>query len=431
MKIRKYCRLPLVLPVALGSVMAFPAKSQGSISNPDHALTLKAAVQCALTNNPEIRGLQADAASARGAVNTAKTWENPQFSIAPGFKSVRDPSATQFHGNFGLEQKFEWPGKRALRRALAEKDVALRRLALEGFRSKLAIQVRRAFEALQTSLQLVALREQQLTMAKAFANAAQKKVEGGFAPDFEATKAEVAIVAAQKSLREARAQSDAARVRLNTLMGAMPNQPLSLADESPEDPMCSDRASLLKLALATNASVRLKETEAQRAGLNVDSAKKSRWPDFTVGPGLEYTRDEQIVGFGVSVPLPLWNRKQGEIATAKAELEKTRAGLDQLRRAIGCDVTIASQNFTAAADSLAYYTPALRNKLKTALDAAEASYSEGRASLLLYLEAQRTYFDTQADYFATLQQLHDADAEMASAIGLPVDVISQSVRPTR
>lgn len=425
MKNRKYGRLPLVLTVALESAMALPAKSQEFNLNIANPLTLEAAVQCAVTNNPEIRVLQADIASARGAVSTAKTWENPQVSIAPGFKSVRDPADTMFHGDFGLEQKFEWPGKRALRRALAQKDVESRRLALDGFRSQLAIQVRRAYEALQTATQVVALREQQLAMAKAFAEAARKKVDAGFAPDFEATKAEVEIVTSQKSLREARAQYDALRVQLNTLMGANPNQPLKPASQSLENPKFPGRTTMLELALAKNPAIKLQEAEAERAGLNMDSVRKSRWPDFTAGPSLEYTRDEQIVGLGVSLPLPLWNRKQGEIATADAELEKIQAGLDQLQRDVVSQVTTASQNLAAAQDSLAYYTPQLRHKLKTALDTAEQSYSEGRTSLLLYLEAQRTYFDTQADYYSTGQQLHAAEAELASAIGLPIDQIPQ------
>mgnify|MGYP001546962152 CR=1 FL=1 len=424
MKIKKYCRLPLVLTVALGNAMAFPAKSQEPNYNTPHALTLEAAVQRALTNNPEIRVLQADIASARGAVNAAKTWENPQLSIAPGYKAVREAD-TQFHGDFGLDQKFEWPGKRALRRALAQKDVELRRLALDGFRSQLAIQVRRAYDALQTAHQVVALREQQLAMAKAFADAARKKVDAGFAPDFEATKAEVEIVTSQKSLRDSRAQYDAVRVQLNTLMGASPNQSLRLASQSLENPKFPGRTSMLELALAKNTAIQVQEAEAERAGLNVDSVRKSRWPDITAGPSLEYTRDEQIVGLGVSLPLPLWNRKQGEIATANAELEKMRARLEQLQRDIVSQVTTAAQNFAAAQDSLAYYTPQLREKLKIALDTAEQSYSEGRTSLLLYLEAQRTYFDTQADYYSTQQQLHAAEAELASAIGLPIDQIPQ------
>ena len=420
MKRKNFCGLPLVLAVALGSAVAFSAKGQDA-----NDVTLDAAILLALTNNPDLRVLSADIAAARGEVTTTTTWQNPDLSVAPGFKTIREPSETQFHGNFGVEQTFEWPGKRALRRAVAEKNVAVRQLALTGFRSQLAIQVRRAYFTLIATREIVALREQRLTLAKSFVDAAKKKVEGGYAPEFEATKAEVEVVTAQKSLREAQAQQDAARVALNSLMGRQPNEPLMATGALGNEVALPNQTTLLEQSLARNPGLKVQEAEAERTGLSLRSIRKARLPDFKVGPNLEYTRDEQIVGFGVSLPLPLWDKKKGEIATATAAQEKALAEVEKLRREILRDVTTASQNFTAAKDSLTFYTPALRDKLKTTLDAAAQSYAEGRTPLLLYLESQRTYFGTQADYFETLQKTFETQAELESAIGIPLDQLSQ------
>src|SRR5579883_707138 len=426
MKRWNFCSLLLLLSVALGSAVTFPAKAQETNATPGtNVLTLEAAIRLALENNPDIRVLSADIASARGEVTTARTWQNPEVSVAPGFKTIRDPSTTEFHGDFGLEQTFEWPGKRALRRAVAEKNVAVRQLALAGFRSQLAIQVRRAYFTLLATRGVVELREQKLTLAKSFVDAAKKKVEGGFAPEFEATKAEVEVVGAQRVLREAQARHDAARVTLNALMGRRPTEPLAVTGALGDGVALPNQSMLLEQALAQNPSVRVQEAEAERTGLSLQSIRKSRLPDFKVGPNLEYTRDEQIVGFGLSLPLPFWDKKKGEIATATAEQEKALAELEKLRREILRDVTTASQNLTAAKDSLTFYTPALRDKLKAALDAAAQSYAEGRMPLLLYLESQRTYFDTQADYFETLQKLFEAQAELESAAGASLEQLSQ------
>jgi cobalt-zinc-cadmium efflux system outer membrane protein len=426
MKRKNFCSLPLILAVALGSAVAFPVKGQDTNAESGASVvTLDAAIRLALTNNPDFRVLSADIAAARGEVTTARTWQNPDVSVAPGFKTFRDTSDTQFHGDFGVEQTFEWPGKRALRRAVAEKNVAVRQLALAGFRSQLAIQVRRAYYTLIASREVVALREQRLALAKSFVDAAKKKVEGGYAPEFEATKAEVEVVSAQKSLREAQAQQDAARVALNSLMGRQPAEPLLATGALGKEAALPNQTTLLEQSLARNPGLKVQEAEAERTGLSLQSIRKSRLPDFKAGPNLEYTRDEQIVGFGFSLPLPLWDKKKGEIATATAEQEKALAELEKLRREILRDVATASQNFTAAKDSLTFYTPALRDKLKVALDAAAQSYSEGRTPLLLYLESQRTYFDTQADYFETLQKLFETQAELESAIGVPLDQLSQ------
>lgn len=432
MKRSIFCCLPLLLAVALGNAVAFPAKGQDSpVAPAPEGLTLDAAIRLAQADNPEIRVLSAGIASARGELTTAKTWQNPEISVAPGFKSVRDPSDTQFHGDFGLEQTFEWPGKRALRRATAEKSVTVRQLALVGFREQLAVQVRRAYFTMLTTREVVTLREQRLTLARSFVAAAKKKVEGGFAPEFEATKAEVEVVVAQKASREARAQHDAAQVALNALMGRKPTEPFNLSGTLDGTILMPAQSTLLEQALARNPVVKVQEAEAERTGLSLQSIRKSRLPDFKIGPSVEYTRDEQVVGFGVSLPLPFWDKKKGEIATATAEQEKALAELDKLRREILRDVTTAAQNLTAAKESLAFYTPALRDKLKAALEAAAQGYAEGRTPLLLYLESQRTYFDTQADHFETQQKLFEAQAELESALGISLQQLSQPVNETK
>jgi len=383
---------------------------------------LDQAIRLAARDNPQIQVLSADIASARGEVTTASTLQNPEVTASPGFRRTSDSSSTttELHGDFGLEQTIEWPGKRAMRRAVAEKNVAMRQLALTGFRSQVAIQVRRVFFTLLAARDGVALREERLALAKSFVAAAKKRVEGGFAPDFEATKAEVEVVTAQKSLREAQAQQAAASVALNSLMGRKPTAPLVIAGTLSSG-ITAPKQAMWVASLESNPSIRIQEAEVQRTGLSLESIRKSRLPDFKVGPNIEYTPHEQIVGIGLSVPLPFWDKKEGAIATATAEQQKALAELVKLRSEIMSEVTTASQNLTAAKESLGFYTPALRNKLKAALDAAEQSYSEGKMPLLLYLESQRTYFDTEADYFETLQKLFEAQAELESSLGAPIN----------
>jgi cobalt-zinc-cadmium efflux system outer membrane protein len=267
----------------------------------------------------------------------------------------------------------------------------------------------------------MALQAQRLALAREFVTAARKKIEGGYAPEFEATKAEVEVVAAQKAWRETRAQADAARIMLNSLMGNPPDAPLTVAGALSGEVALPETFALLDLALRRNPALQLQAAEAERTGLSLRSVRKSRLPDFTVGPQVEYTRDEQTFDFGISLPLPLWNNKRGEIASATAEQEKALAELDQLKQEILRDVTIAAKNYEAARDSLAYYLPALREKLQSASVAAAQGYTEGRTPLLLYLETQRTYFDTQAGYFATLQKLYAALADVESAVGIDLE----------
>lgn len=389
-------------------------------------LSLDQLVAEALTNNPEIRTLAAGIDAARGEVTTAATWPNPELSIVPKVAHVKGtggPGTTEYDGEYGLSQTIEFPGKRALRRALAEKTVEAREVALEGFRKQLAIRVTNLFYRLLASGELVSLKEKRLALGRTFVAAARKKVDAGFAPEFEATKAEVEVVAAEKALRDARAERLAARAALNTLAGRPPGEALTVngvleVGASPPDP-----TALLAEALARNPSLGVQTAELERARVAVRLARRSRLPDFTLAPSYETEPDTSFYALGVSLPLPLWDRKQGEIATAEAEERRASAELAKLRQEVSRDVVTSAEQLAAAREGLAYYTPELRAKLEKALDAAAGTYEEGRTTLLVFLETQRTYFDTQADYFETLEKVYDARAALESALGLPLSEI--------
>jgi cobalt-zinc-cadmium efflux system outer membrane protein len=401
------------------------AITRGAEASP---LTLPSAIAEAQEKNPEIRALSAEIASARGEVATAGTWNNPELGVAPGVRQIQSgggANTTEFHGIFELRQTIEFPGKRQLRRAAAEKHVEVQELALTGFRNQLTIDVRRAYYTLLVSEQVLVLKKQQLMLAQTFVEAARKKVAGGFAPEFEATRSEVQVISAQKALREAQAKMATTRATLNTLLGRAPEAELEIMGTIAAEVAIPSEPNLLQQVITRNPSLRVQAAEVERAGLSLQSARKSRFPDFTVGPSVEYLKDEQTYDFGVTLPLPLWDSKKGEIATAKADHEKAVAELDKLNQEISRDVTSAYQNLASAKESLALFTPEFLAKLKSALDAAAQSYADGRTSLLVYLETQRTYFDTQGDYFETLQKLYDAHAALEAAVGVPLTEIQK------
>jgi outer membrane protein, heavy metal efflux system len=436
MKRNIYCSFLLLLVWALGCVAVLAQQTNApfdtAAAEQRDATTLETLISEAWTNNPEVRIFEAAVAGARGELLTAKTWDNPEASFAPGAVHTTETgsaSRTGFHGDFGVSQTILFPGKRALQRAVAEKAVETRQLALSAFRTQLAIQVHRSFYSLLAARQVVALRQRHLDLAQSFLQAARKKVEGGFAPDFEQTKAEVDVAGGQKSWREAQAEEAVALTSLNSLVGRKLDASVTIVGEFSESPSVPDEATLLNHALAQNPSLKIQAAEVERSGLSLALTKKSRLPDFAVGPSVEYREGEQIYGLGISLPLPLWDKKKGPISTATAEQQRAMAEFDTLRRDIVRDVSSAAHLLAAARESLAIYTPAFRGKLKSALDNASRSYAEGRTSLLVFLETERTYYDTEAGYYETLQRLYDAQAALEAGLGIPLNAL-ETTKPT-
>jgi outer membrane protein, heavy metal efflux system len=394
-------------------------------SNAQSSFTLDSAIAEALRNNPELRSFEAGVGAAKGGVRTARTFQNPELSVAPGVKRLSEPGSSQkeFHGNFELTQLFQFPGKRALKIAIAEKNVAVQQMALDGFRFALAAKVRKAFYELLAAQRITTLRKDQVESAQTFVESSRKRAESGYASDFETVKSQAELIAAQRGLFESQGKVAAAQVKVNTLLGRSPGAPLAVTGTLLTAVVRPGaKSEFLALAMARNPSLRTLGLQAETAGLTLRATRFGRRPDFAIGPQMEYTKDEQIYGFGVTMALPFWDQKKGEIQTATAEQAKALAEIEKTRLEISGAVATAAETFEVARNQLALYTPAFLDRLKAFVAQAEQGYAQNATTLIIYLDAKRTYFDTLASYYESLGNVAEQRAELESAVGVPLEL---------
>ena len=162
----------------------------------------------ALRENPELRAFEQSVAAAKGGARTARTVQNPELTIDPGVRRVQEAgrNANLFHAEFALSQLLKFPGKRALEIAIAQRNVELTQIALEGFRFQLAAKVRRAFFDGLAAEKISQARTQQVESAKAFVESGKRRAETGYASDFETLKSQADLIAARKALQQAETQ---------------------------------------------------------------------------------------------------------------------------------------------------------------------------------------------------------------------------------
>ncbi len=377
-----------------------------------------------LRSNPELRAFEQSVAAARGGVRTARTLSNPELTIVPGFRQIEEASRSEtlFHGEFALSQLFKFPGKRALEIAIAQRNVELTRIALEGFRFQLAAKVQRAFYDGLAAEKIAQTRTQQVESAKAFVESAKKRAEAGYASDFETVKSQAELIAANKALRQAALQKITARVTLNTLMARPATAALELMGSLENTQPRGSQGDYIALAMTRNPSIRTQTRQAELAGVNLRSTRFGRRPDIAIGPSVEYLDNEQTYGLSVTLALPLWDQKKGAIETATAEQRKALAELEKTRSEIAGEVTKASATLQIAREQLALYSPTFLEQLKNLMAQAEQGYAQSATTLLIYLDAKRTYFDTLADYYESLAKVAETRSDLESAVGVPLDL---------
>jgi cobalt-zinc-cadmium efflux system outer membrane protein len=378
----------------------------------------------ALRNNPELHVLEQGVASAKGGVVTARTFQNPELSVAPGIRRSRMESGSQkeFHGELALSQLFKFPGKRALEIALAQRGVDTSQLALEAFRFQIAAKIRRAFYEMLGAQRTITVRTEQVESATTFAESARKRAESGFAGDFETIKSQADLISANRALAEARGRVSTARIALNTLVARPPSAPLQITGSLLNIVPRGESAGFVALALARNPAIRAQQLVAERAGLSLRATRFGRRPDFAIGPSVEYLKDEQTYGIGVTMALPLWDQKKGEIQTATAEQEKALAALEKLRVEVRGEVTKSAEALRIASSQLALYSPEFLEKLKAFVQQAERGYAQNATTLIIYLDAKRTYFGALTDYYDALSKVAESRADLESTVGVPLEV---------
>ena len=304
------------------------------------AETPEALVKQALQRNPELNFFAAEIAAAKGAVRTAKTIRNPELSSELGYKHSQDNSGGASGDGailaLSFSQTFEYPGRIALRKAIANHEVALAELHLEQFRLTLAARVRTLAYGISSAQQKSVAAHEVARRFQALSDVLAQRPTAGVTPQLEARIIDANTLAFRRQERDAALAIATALAELNQLCGRPADAPLRPAASKVQFNVAS-LPTLLSAARANAFDIRIRQVELAQQGFKVALSKNERFPAIAVGPfySMENALDrEQRAGLGISLPLPLWDRNVGNIATSKARQQQAEASLAMTEREI-------------------------------------------------------------------------------------------------
>jgi cobalt-zinc-cadmium efflux system outer membrane protein len=185
----------------------------------------------------------------------------------------------------------------------------------------------------------------------------------------------------------------------------------------------TDGDQVVRLAMDNRPDLAALQRARDQAEIALTLARRERYPDVTVG--IDYTRSQFVLsgdnrntmGFGFSLPLPLLNRNQGEIAKAEVALRQAETDLKRLRLDIAEEVHDAVERYQSARRLLLTFESGYLEHAKLTVTAAEKSYRIGAASLLELLDTERTYAATQTDYLDTVFATRSSFNALEKALG--------------
>ena len=189
-----------------------------------------------------------------------------------------------------------------------------------------------------------------------------------------------------------------------------------------ENPVAVPTQEQLLGRLKENPELARWATELLQRGASLKVEKSKAIPDVTVGGG--YRRlsgsEDNALEFGVSVPLPLFNKNQGAIK--EAEYRVAKAGEEQRAEDLRVNTELgqAWQRVAAAAAEIAAIMEKLLPGAQQTYTTLSQYYAEGRLSYLEVLDAQRTYFGARAQFYRALSDYHSAVIAIERLIGEPL-----------
>jgi cobalt-zinc-cadmium efflux system outer membrane protein len=414
---------PLFLTAALVGAMTLTAKSQETNStSATPSLSLDTLVSEALEKNPELRFYEAELAAAKAGRKTAGLFANPEVSGGVGQKRVSGGgvSAEGVAWSVSVLQPFEWPGRIGLRKAIANRDVELAELGFARFKLALAGRVRALGYGLFAAQEKAATAGEVANRFQALREVLVQRDPAGLTPQLETRIIEATELTMQRKASDASLAAQSALLELNQLRGVPPKEPLRVAAAELGFNPRAETETLLALARTNNFELRLHAVELAQQGFRVDLAKNERFPAISVGPTYSEERAgdrERIVGVGVSLPLPLWNRNGGNIEAAKARQMQAEVSFALTQREVERKVLETALTYETKLREMSKWRPDSVQHFKEAAELADRHYRLGAVPISTYVELQKQYLEAVESLLETKQAALEAAAQLQLLTG--------------
>lgn len=382
--------------------------------------SLEELIAIAMEKNPSVSVFKTNLEASRGEVISAKAYPNPELEFQVGSGKAIDTGESKGQYSIGIGQPLEWPGKRYYRKKAAEAGVEALENDLEDFHLQIKAEVKKAFFLLLSDKKVLEIAKENLKTVDDILKAVEIRVKAGEAPEFELVKAKVEMLRAEKELKKANNTLTVSRASFNALLGNSLKHDFDIEGEFRIPEKKYELASLVSNAVERHPLILKAKKDAEAKGYSLEREKASIFSDVTVRGFFNREIDKDSYSLGLSIPIPFWYQRKGEISTAKGELAKAEADVFKARIELSRLITEEYQNYSTALDQIEVFEKGLLKEAALALRIADLSYKQGESGLLDYLDAQRVYRSTVMEYYQAFFELEASLASLERASGVPM-----------
>ncbi len=372
--------------------------------------------QLALSKNPRLGKATFAVDAAQGKYVQAGLYPNP--NLAANWDEIGDRTGPGGILNVPrFTQEIVTAKKLSLSQAVAATEVNQATLALLRERYAVLGTVREAFYDLYALERRIAVLDELVKLADEATKTSKILLENKQIARLDQVQLEVELSRFRSQAEAARRELPGARRRLAAVVGDS-RLPIGPAAGPYEEVPTYEQERTLEVVLATHPDVRTAMVGVERAQAAVRRAEVEPIPNvtFTTGYIRQFENRSHDFQLGLSAPIPVWNRNQGNIRAAKAELGMALQEVGRTENDLTERVATASRAYAAATKLAAQYRDDILPKAEETYKLSLEAFKGGQFEYLRVIQAQRAVAEARLEYNRALGDAWKASAELSSLL---------------
>ncbi|ODS53458.1 MAG: hypothetical protein ABS36_12495 [Acidobacteria bacterium SCN 69-37] len=386
-------------------------------------VTLAEFLQEALDKNPELIALREQLGVVRqrpiqerflaAPMAEAQVWQWPFNSI--------NPADTNMY-MFMVTQDLPGRGKRQLRAAVVEKDVALAESDVAVRAREVVNQIKQSYASLYIARKAIQVHLDSVELLRQIADVSQAKYTTGRISQQDVLKPVVELSRLHTDIIRFDEQAKLASARLNVLLNRPPETPIGPLIEPQEETILPATSDLQRLAIERQPELQRARVEIERAEAELAVVRSDYKPDFTVQGGymlMPRGTDAWMGRIGITWPKAPWSRGRidARVAEQTAAIQAAKARVQAAENTVRLAVQDAYVRARSAQDRAALLRTTIRPQSQQTLEVSRVAYQTDRVDFQALIDNQRVLLDVNLDYFRALSDFTQALADLERAVG--------------
>ncbi|MBC8014684.1 MAG: TolC family protein [Sporomusaceae bacterium] len=414
--------------LALTVLMALGITTPIMAGENQEPLSLQQIVDTAIKNNPQLVESQKRWEQKTGGIPVASAWSNPTVGIMKD--DIPTNTLNPFNGmmtEYSLTQEIMNPSKLKLMGKMAESDALMAKADYQDKQVEIYTNAKQAYLDLLLSSKALEIGKENQQLMGQLLQITQVNYSTGMVSLQDALRAQTEFSKMTTDLLSMSSMEAVAKAKLNTAMGRSADIAFSVKEEFTAPPPNFDLGALQKAAAENKPAVQSMQRQVDMGQRGVELAQKQKLPDFEFQLGYKDIKQTEMESrpdswrVGVMAMLPIWQGKnQGQIKSAAANLDATKASLANMQNMTSLDIQMALVESQSAWRQIDLYKNTIIPQAEQTYQAGLVGYTNGKVDFMAVLDSLTALRNTRLDYYKAKITYEKAATSLEKAVGKPL-----------